>query len=72
MLIMYGFLQERLLALEEYHDLAIKLRSWTTESTTEMLQRHFPSNLTDLKVLNYTLKRIERNKGFKFKMRIDC
>jgi len=48
---------ERLLALEEYHDLAAGLRSWLTDATSDMLQRHFPSNLTDLKLVQSEFNR---------------
>jgi plectin len=48
---------ERLLALEEYHDLASGLRAFLTDATADMLQRHFPTNLTDLKLVQQEFNR---------------
>jgi len=42
--------QERQLLLEEYQELASRLRSWLTETTAEMLHRDFPPSATQMKV----------------------
>ena len=42
-------LQERQLVLEEYTELASRLRSWLTEATAEMLQRDFSTSASQMK-----------------------
>lgn len=50
MVMFFVIIQERQLILEEYSELASRLRSWLTEATGEMLQRDFPQSAADMKV----------------------
>jgi len=47
--------QERQLLLEEYQELASRLRSWLAETTAEMLHRNFPPSAAEMKVQHWTL-----------------
>jgi len=42
--------QERQLLLEEYQELASRMRSWLAETTAEMLHRNFPPSAAEMKV----------------------
>jgi len=49
--------QERQLLLEEYQELASRLRSWLTETTAEMLHRDFPPSAAQMKVWHCILRK---------------
>jgi len=53
-------LKERQLILEEYSELASRLRSWLTEATAEMLQRDFSTSASQMKasVHSFMIKEI--------------
>ena len=48
---MYILFQERQLKTEEYQDLASSLLSWLMATTSMLEQRHFPSTLIEIKVM---------------------